>query len=351
MLVSSLPSSFPEPYSLSTSSLGCNALCIVISFLVLWSNCLSSSLAHFKNGPEYLMKGTAQVFISLIRFLLYNFVSCSFLALLRYSFEIFSFISTYLMSASNILKYLYVSFSLGVLIFSWFSNLIPFVMCRFPQFIISMAHFSKSNSIPMSWLYILTACIRVSNYFSFLANSLISFMYIRWFIFSCDLISLYPAVHFLSMWLSGIIAIINSNGDCASPWNIPLWIFVSTKLFPPAVNSPLQVFMVFSIKFVTSSDIIYISRQFITTLHYILIRRFYHGGILWRYETRGFYSLLVCSLKSEWQQVISGFHDSPKYHSCFCSVGVWMISILPLTFRLVFRGWNVPRASISLLSF
>ena len=33
-------------------------------------------------------------------------------------------------------------------------------------------------------------------------------MYIKWLIFSCDLLSLYPAVHFLSMWLSGIIIII-----------------------------------------------------------------------------------------------------------------------------------------------
>ena len=55
--------------------------------------------------------------------------------------------------------------------------------------------FSKPNSIPMSWLYILTSYIRVSSY-SFFANSLISSMYIRWLIFSCDLLSLYPAVHF-----------------------------------------------------------------------------------------------------------------------------------------------------------
>ena len=33
-------------------------------------------------------------------------------------------------------------------------------------------------------------------------------MYIRWLIFSCDLLSLYPAAHFLSMWFSGIIIII-----------------------------------------------------------------------------------------------------------------------------------------------
>ena len=69
----------------------------------------------------------------------------------------------------------------------------------------------------------------------------------------------------MSMWLSGIIAIINS--DSASPENIPLWIFASAKLFAPAVNSIQQVFMVFSIKFITSSDILYILRQFIIQLY------------------------------------------------------------------------------------
>ena len=56
MLVSPLLASFLDTYSLSTSSLGCNALCMVISFLPLWSICLSSSLVHFRNGPEYLTK-------------------------------------------------------------------------------------------------------------------------------------------------------------------------------------------------------------------------------------------------------------------------------------------------------
>ena len=58
----------------------------------------------------------------------------------------------------------------------------------------------------------------------------------------------------------------NSNGDRASPGKIGLWIFASAKLLPPAVNSTLQVFMVFSIKFMTSSDILYILRQFIIQL-------------------------------------------------------------------------------------
>ena len=93
------------------------------------------------------------------------------------------------------------------------------------------------NSIPISWLHILTACIWVSMSFSFLENSLMSSMYIKWLIFSSDLLSFYPAVHFLRIWFSGIIAITNSNGDSAYPWNMPLWIFIYAKFFPPAVTS------------------------------------------------------------------------------------------------------------------
>ena len=51
----------------------------------------SSSLCHFKNGPEYLTRDTAQVFIPLIRFLQHSFVLSSFLILLRYSFLFFFF--------------------------------------------------------------------------------------------------------------------------------------------------------------------------------------------------------------------------------------------------------------------
>ena len=61
MLESPLPPSFLDTYSLSTSSLRCNALCMVISFLLLWSISLSSFLVHLRKGPEYLTRGTAQV--------------------------------------------------------------------------------------------------------------------------------------------------------------------------------------------------------------------------------------------------------------------------------------------------
>ena len=102
MLASPFPPSFLHIYSLSTSSLRCNALCIVKSFLVLMSICLSSSLVHFREGPEYLTKGIAQAFIPFYKaFLLDNFVLGSFLVLLRYSFLIFSFIFTCLMVSAS----------------------------------------------------------------------------------------------------------------------------------------------------------------------------------------------------------------------------------------------------------
>ena len=98
--------------------------------------------------------------------------------------------------------------------------------------------------------------------FSFIfANNLMPSMYIRWLIFSCDLLSLYPAVYFPRMWFSGIMAIMNSKGESAAPWKMPLWIFVSATLLPPAVSSTLQVFMVCSMNFMISCDILYILRQ------------------------------------------------------------------------------------------
>ena len=127
--------------------------------------------------------------------------------------------------------------------------------------------FDLQNDMMMkmiSRLYILTACW-VSNSFSFLVNSLMSSMYIKRLIFYCDFMSLYPPLYFLDMWLSGIIAITNSKGYNASPWNIPFWIFTSAKLFPPAVNSTIQLFMVTSIEFMTLLDCCYFTlREFFT---------------------------------------------------------------------------------------
>ena len=88
----------------------------------------------------------------------------------------------------------------------------------------------------------------------------------RSLIFSSDLRSLYPHVHFVSLWLSGVIDIKNNNGDSASHWNIPLWIFTSGKVFSPAVSSTLQFFVVSSINLTTSLNILYMFWQSIIQL-------------------------------------------------------------------------------------
>ena len=72
-----------------------------------------------------------------------------------------------MVSASNILAYLYISFSPRVPIFSGFGSSIPSVMCRLPLVIFSMAHFSMPNFAPVSFLFILTVCIRFPILFRF----------------------------------------------------------------------------------------------------------------------------------------------------------------------------------------
>ena len=79
-------------------------------------------------------------------------------------------------------------------------------------------------------------------------------------VWSCDLLIFYPPAHFLRIWETGI-TIPNSNGDSASPWNIPPWIFISAKPFPLVIKTTLQVSMVFWINSMTTSGILHILRQ------------------------------------------------------------------------------------------
>ena len=73
---------------------GMSCLIHLHDFFVLLSIYLSTSQVRFKNGPEYLTRGTAQVFIPLIRFLLCSLVSNSFLLLSRCFFFKFIFCSS-----------------------------------------------------------------------------------------------------------------------------------------------------------------------------------------------------------------------------------------------------------------
>ena len=161
----------------------------------------------------------------MIRFLLESFVSSSFFSspeifFLNFVFYLHFFDGVSLQDSQLFEGFVFFERSNFVLNTNGSST--PSVLCRLSLFIKSMVHFSMPNSIPMSWLNIQTVCIRVSSSFSFFAYSFLWFMYIRWLIFSFNLLSLYPAVYFPSMWFSGIMIIMNCKSDCASPWKIPL---------------------------------------------------------------------------------------------------------------------------------
>ena len=182
-------------------------------------------------------------------------------------FWFFSLISTYLLVyASNIPKYLSVSFSSRILNFFlflfWFGCSIPSAMCRFPLLMIRIVNFSMPNSILIWWLYILTACIFQ---FFFIFDKLFDVVHVHLvidhfqrfvkFVSSCAFPKYIKWHHHYY-----------SNGDRPSPWKIPHWIFTSAMRFPPAVNSTLQFFIIFLKNFMTLSDIKNNLRWFIIQL-------------------------------------------------------------------------------------
>ena len=185
--------------------------------------------------------------------------------------------------------------------------------------IISLGIFSLPNSVHIPRVNMLTAYIRASNSFIlFLANSLMWSLYIRWLMFSCNLLNL---LHFLSMWLGGVIAITNIIGDSASPWNIPLWIYTSARLFPPAVNSTLQISMVSSMDLIIWLDILCILSLLSSCYYYyyFAILRVFHTSVRW------WFSIGV------WET--ARFHKSPGHFSVFWPIVIMLlIGLTPLVF-------------------
>ena len=130
---------------------------------------LSSSLVYFKDNPEYLTRRTAMVFISLMKFQWYDFVSSSFFfVLLRRYFLTFFFHICLLDGVLFHYSQVLVSFLFSECFdCSKFSCSIPSITYRFAFLSINITHLSMLNSMPISCQYILITCIWVSNFFHF----------------------------------------------------------------------------------------------------------------------------------------------------------------------------------------
>ena len=165
MKASFLPPFFLENHSLSISSLGCKAFCIVISLLsfALFFEVLPSSILRIV--PCILPVLPPRCLYLFMKFLLGSLVSHSSELLFKF------FLSSPLVWLCplpifpSICKF---PISERSDFFYWFGSSVPSVICIFPLFIRIMAHFPIPNSIPISWLHIFIEYIRVSDSFLFL---------------------------------------------------------------------------------------------------------------------------------------------------------------------------------------
>ena len=133
-----------------------------------------------------------------------------------------------MMSATNFFKYLCVSFSQSILIF-FLILVIQFLL------LFLFSHMHATFVYVGFHSYILTIyvilCIRCSNSFSFIVNSLMLSMWLWKLICSSVLWRLYPPVYLYKMKLSGIITITNGNGDNESILKTLLLLPTPEKIF------------------------------------------------------------------------------------------------------------------------
>ena len=196
-LVSQILPSFLDTYSLWMSSLRCWALYFVISFLVQWSICWSSSLVHFNNGYKYLTNEDSPGF--------YPFdenpaADCYFIL-----FEIFTASSS--VSDSHSPKCVQPIFSF----LQDFADLFSFGVCMIPIFFLvstSRKKFSKNfrtiPNVPFGWFIV-----------SSLSPCKFHFLF-------CCLISIFALILLVLMVLY-----------CAVSWRESVYLLKSCGLFSP----------------------------------------------------------------------------------------------------------------------
>ena len=241
---------------------------------------LPKSLSYrFKNGPEYLTRET--VLWWSYCFWAFGFKKFFFFCSSRVRFSYFSLISSFLtVSASNI------PYFPSVLMLSWFGSSIPSFDSLSPRFIMSIAHFSMSNSIPISWMYVLIVCINLQS-FSFFRYFYIIHVHkvISLFLWFCKF---FAPMFYQSIYLSGIIARTNSSGDSEFSWKVSLYIskcLSSRCQFHPSVFPGIWFGLIFG----TFSD--NVLSEFAGPFH----RQFCRQSMPWQHFSTPFWFLWGCA--------------------------------------------------------
>ena len=80
----------------------------------------------------------------------------------------------------------------------------------------------------------------------------------------------------------------NCRGENESPRRIPLWIFISARVSPLAVNSTLQFFTAFKMNFMVLSDDIIIITIIVVVVVVVVVVVF--AIVVFRHRLLGFFS-------------------------------------------------------------
>ena len=243
-------------HSMRMSSLGCKALCIVIIFFIPWFIYWISFLLSFQEWHRVSYKrGSPSVYLfDEIPFTEFGFDKPS------HSSEILFFKKKKFISSPLVWLCKFSIFSSSSKfsfpsVLSWFGCSIPFVICLFRFSLFSwhifLCQIPFLYSEPISFI----VCMSLQFFFFFGKQLDVVHFHLVVNLLFCDLVYFSSFVHFLSMWLSDIISITNTNDKNTFPWKICLWIFALDKDFPLAINSTFQFFMVFVMNLMTLSDI------------------------------------------------------------------------------------------------
>ena len=168
-----------------------------------------------------------------------NFVSRSYLVLLRYIFLVFFFHLHFFgdFKYSQVLINFFFPESPDALVVLF---LLLFLFSHFSW--LTRPIFSMLNSIPVSWMNIHIVCTRFFISFSLFENNIILSMYIKRFIFSSDLQNMKPS----------FTALANYKVDWYHCYKLlqwwvwvslenTSWIFTSARVCPPIVNSMFRI--------------------------------------------------------------------------------------------------------------
>ena len=118
------------------------------------------------------------------------------------------------------------------------------------------------------------------------------------------------------------MVITNSNSESSSLWKMSLWIFTSTMVCSPAVNSTFEFFKVFMMQLMTLPDILYIFRHSVIQVCRWILYAFFNQSISWVH-----FSTLFCPPRRCADLYILGHRNSQRHSNKYFTSFICVVTI------------------------